>query len=111
LKVVIPSRGGKGKRDKVSDVFAKAPYFTIVDVDRGKISGVTVKENEASSMVQGAGPIVVKSFRDLKADAVITGEIGPGAKTLIEISGLQLFEVKPGTKISDAVRRFIESYV
>jgi len=109
MKVVIPSCGGKGRRDKGSDVFAKAPYFTIVDVDGGRISGVEVKENEVSSLVQGAGPIVVKLFRDLKADALITGDIGPGAKTLIEISGLHLFKVEPGTKVSDAVQRFFET--
>jgi len=109
MKVVIPSCGGKGKRDKVSDVFAKAPYFTIIEVDGGKISGVEVKENEVSSLVQGAGPIVVKRLMDLGADVVITGDIGPGAKTLVEIGGLTLYVVEPDTKVSEAVSRYIES--
>ena len=109
MKVVIPSRGSKGKRDKVSDIFAKAPYFTIVKVERGKIMGVEVEENDASSMAQGAGPIAVKRFKDLGADVAITGDIGPGARTLIEISGLELFTVEPDIKISEAVHRYIES--
>ena len=109
MKVVIPSRGCKGKRDKVSNVFAKAPYFTIVEVESGRISGIEVQENDVSSLVQGAGPVVVKMLKDLGAEALVTGDIGPGARTLIEISGLELFNVEPGTKISEAVHRYIES--
>ena len=52
---------------------------------------------------------MVKMLKELGAEAVVTGNIGPGARTLIEISGLELFTVDPDTKISEAVHRYIES--
>jgi len=109
MKLAIPSIGRGGKRSRVSDVFAKAPYFTFVEIQGGEMSGATVRENEASGMKQGAGPVVTKNLKDSGVDIVVAGEIGPGAKTLIEIGGIELFTVEPGIVVSEAVRRFIAS--
>ena len=42
-------------------------------------------------------------------DVVLAGEVGPGAKTLMEISGIRLWKIDAGTKVSEAVSRYIES--
>ena len=110
MKLAVPSLGKGGKRSKVSDVFAKAPYFTFLMVEGGKMSTATVKANEASKMSQGAGPVVAKNLKEAGVDVIIAGEIGPGAKTLIEISGLELFAVESGIMVSEAVDRFISAH-
>ena len=109
MKLAVPSLGKGGKRSRVSDVFAKAPYFTFVEIAGEKISSAIVSANEGSGITQGAGPVVVKTLKEAGVDVIIAGEIGPGAKTLLEISGLELFSVKPGIFVSDAIQQFISS--
>jgi len=109
--VAVPTEGDRGIRDRVSGVFAKAPYFTFVEVVGGKRTGVTVEENEASGLSQGTGPLVMKNLKDKGVDVVLAGDIGPGAKTLMEIGGIGLSRIEPGTRVSEAIRRYIDSQV
>ena len=62
-----------------------------------------VEENAASGLSQGAGPILMKSLKDRGVDAVLAGDVGPGARTLMDISGIELIQVAPGTKVSAAL--------
>ena len=109
MKLAIPSLGKGGKRSRVSDVFSKASYFTFVEVERNKTSSAIVSANIGSGMIQGAGPVVAKILKEAGVDIVIGGMIGPGAKTLLEISGLEFFSVEPGILVSDAIQQFISS--
>ena len=106
--VVIPTEGDKGIMDTVSSIFSKAPYFTFVEVVEGKQKGVIVEKNEVSNLSQGTGPLVMKNLKDKGVDVALAGDIGPGAKTLMEISGIKLFRVESGTKVSEAIKRYIE---
>ena len=36
---------------------------------------------------------------------VVAGELGPGAATLLEMSGIRIFRVAPGVKVSKAVEK------
>jgi predicted Fe-Mo cluster-binding NifX family protein len=104
LKLAVPSKGDGGMRDVVSDVFSRAAYFTIIDVVDGEVKEVTVEENTASGLKQGTGPIVAKTLRDKGVDIVVAGELGPGARTLLEMSGIEMIRVNPGIKVSAAVK-------
>ena len=107
--IAIPTEGDKGIRDKVSGIFAKAPYFTFVEVADSRRGEISITENEASKLAQGTGPLVMKDLKDRGVDVVLAGEVGPGAKTLMEISGIRLWKIEAGTKVSEAVSRYIES--
>lgn len=108
MLIAAPSRGSRALDDVISDIFAKAPVFTFIEIVDGEIKNVEVEENTASQLVQGAGPVVMKTLKDRGVDAVIAGEVGPGAKTLMEFGGIKLFTVNPGTKISTAVENALE---
>ena len=107
--IAIPTEGDKGIRDRVSCIFAKAPFFTLVEVIDRRRGEISVQENEASKFIQGTGPIVMKNLKDRGVDVVLAGEVGPGAKTLMEISGIRLWKIEAGTKVSEAVSHYIES--
>ena len=109
MKLAIPSLGKGGKRSRVSDVFSKASYFTFVEVEGRTTSSAIVSANESSGMTHGAGPVVAKILKEAGVDIVIWGMIGPGAKTLLEISGLEFFSVEPDILVSDAIQQFISS--
>jgi predicted Fe-Mo cluster-binding NifX family protein len=107
--IVVPSDGDSGMSDSVSNIFAKAPYFTFVEVIDGRKDRVTVEENESSGLSQGTGPIVMKGFKDRGVDVVLASEVGPGARTLMDMSGIRLFKVEPGTKVSKAFKQYVDS--
>ncbi|MGQ9680496.1 MAG: NifB/NifX family molybdenum-iron cluster-binding protein [Candidatus Bathyarchaeia archaeon] len=108
LRLAVPSMGIKGMRDIVSSVFAKAPVFTIVDIVEGEVKEVRKEKNLVSHLKQGSGPIVAKNLRDLGVDAVVAGEMGPGARTLMELNRIKVVIVEPGIKVSDAVATAIK---
>ena len=107
--IAIPTEGDKGIRDRVSGIFAKAPFFTLVEVIDRRRGEISVQKNEASKFIQGTGPIVMKNLKDRGVDVVLAGVVGPGAKTLMEISGIRLWKIEAGTKVSEAVSHYIES--
>ena len=105
FRVAVPTRGDLGLKDTVSDVFSRAETFTLLDVEGGEVKEVRVQENTASSLKQGAGPMVAKSLSERGVDVVLTGELGPGAKTLLEVLGIRIIRVKTGEKVSEALKK------
>ena len=103
LLLAVPTRGERAMKETVSNVFAKAPTFTFVEVVKGEVSGVTVEENKAADLLQGTGPIVIKNLKDKGVDIVIANELGPGAKTLIDISEIKIVTVETGITVREAV--------
>lgn len=95
-------------RDVVSDVFARAATFTFIDIVGGEVKEVKVEENAASRLKQGTGPIVAKNLKEKTVDVVVAGELGPGAATLLEMSGIRMVKVTPGVKVSKAVEKALK---
>ncbi|RLI05936.1 dinitrogenase iron-molybdenum cofactor [Candidatus Bathyarchaeota archaeon] len=108
MRLAIPTTDRKGLRSHVAAVFARAPTFTYIDVIDEKIRRVEVEDNPARSLEQGAGPIVAKLLRERGIDIVATDRLGPGASTLLEISGIKSVRVPSGIRVSEAVRRALE---
>jgi len=108
LLIAIPTKGDRGKWDTVSEVFAKAATFTFVEVREGKVIGVKVEDNPARDLKQGSGPIAVKTLKDEGVGAIVAGELGPGATTLLEMNGIKMIKVDPNTKVSMAVEKALK---
>lgn len=108
LRIAVPTKGSGGMRDMVSDVFARAATFTIIDVDEGEVKHVVVDENTASELKQGTGPIVAKNLKEKGVDVVIAGEVGPGAKTLLEMNNIRMIQIEPGVRVSEAVKTALD---
>jgi len=108
FRLAVPTKGSRGMRDAVSEVFARAPTFTIIDIVDEKVREVRVEKNSAAALKQGTGPIVAKNLKDLGVEAVAAGELGPGAKTLLEMNGVRIVQVEPGIKVSKAVTEALD---
>ena len=108
MKLAIPTKGDKGLEDTVSNVFGKAPTFTILEIDNGSVVNVEVVENPAASYKHGSGPIAIKTLADIKVDVAAANELGIGASTLLEMHKIRKFTVKPNTTVKDAVQKIIE---
>lgn len=110
MKIAIATVSGKGLQDIVSPEFGHARTFTIIEIQDKKIVHVDILENPAGRLTHGRGPLVAKKLADLGVETVISGEIGPGAQTILEQLGIKRIIVKPGQKVEDILREnnFIE---
>ncbi len=105
LRIAVATTAHGGLEDIVSEVFGRASTFTVVDVEGGEIKDVNVLENPALTYEHGAGPIVVKMLLDRGVKAVIGAELGPGASALLEQHNVTHIIVKPGVRVSEAIRK------
>jgi len=107
MVVAIPSFGEGGLEDKVSNVFGRAPSFTIVEVKEGKVKEVKVLKNPVLSYSHGVGPIVAKMLIDSGINAVIAREIGPTVTSILEQHGILIFKVKREVTVEEALNEFL----
>ncbi len=105
LRIALPTVGHSGMRDRVSEVFSRARTLTIVDIAEGRAASVEVVDNSAADLSQGAGPMVVKTLKEKGVDVVLSGELGPGASTLLDTVGIKAIRVEAGMRVSQAIKR------
>ncbi len=104
LRIAVPTKDRKGLDDVVSEVFGKARFFTIIDVEDGEVKNVQIIDNPAASYEYGSGPIAVKTLADLKVNLVMTAELGPGASNLLDHHIIRRIAVKPNTRVAESIR-------
>ncbi len=104
VKIAVATMGNKGLEDIVSPEFGHSRTFTLIELEDGKVVKVDVIENPAKNIAHGRGPIVAKSLADKNVETIISGEVGPGASTILEQLGVKILIVKPGQKVVDVLR-------
>jgi len=104
MKICVSAMSGSLDA-KVSERFGRAPYFVIVESD--DMSFVPAL-NAAESMQGGAGPEAVRQVAAQGAQVVLTGELGPNAKTAIAVAGIKGVT---GVSGSITVRQAVEEYL
>jgi predicted Fe-Mo cluster-binding NifX family protein len=105
LRIAVPTETHAGLEDVVSEVFGKAKTFTVVDVEDGEVKNVKAIDNPAASYEYGAGPVAVKTLADLKVNLVISGQLGPGASSLLEQHNIKKVSVEPNTKVAESLKQ------
>ena len=108
MKVAIPSKGEKGLRDQVAETFSRAPIFTIITLEKGKVRNVEIVKNRASEMSQGAGPVAARTLKENKVDIVLVGDIGPGARDILETIDIRVEKVEPGLRVKEALEKWVK---
>jgi predicted Fe-Mo cluster-binding NifX family protein len=106
MRIAIPTTGKRKLSNRVADTFSRAPTFTFVTLENLEIKGIEVIENHASGIEQGAGPIAVRIIKDHGIDLLISGEIGPGARTILEAFDIKIHEASVGKKVSEVVEEW-----
>lgn len=103
MRIAIPTTGKRKLSNRVADTFSRAPTFTIVTLENLEIKGIEVIENPASTIEQGAGPIAASIIKDHGVDLLISGEMGPGARTILEAFDIKIHKASIGKKVSEIV--------
>ena len=105
MRLAFPTKSSKGRNDFVSDVFARAPTFTFITVKNGIPTETEVIQNEVADLTQGTGPLVARTMKNNKVDVVVSGEIGPGASSILETLEIRMIRTETGIKVSDALKK------
>jgi len=101
MQVVVTSQG-PGLDSPIDPRFGRARYLILVDTDTGAFSAV---DNEINlNAAQGAGIQTGRKVVELKAQAVITGHVGPKAFSTLAAGGLVAYTGAQGT-VSQAIEQ------
>lgn len=104
MKICVSATGG-ALEAKVSERFGRAQYFVIVDSESMKF---TPMANSAVGAQGGAGPEAARQIAAAGAEVVLTGELGPNAKTALEAAGIKGVT---GVSAAKTVRQAVEEYM
>ena len=104
MKIVVSS-SGPDMESQVDVRFGRCPYFMVVDVEDKKIKGHKAVENTSAQQMGGAGMTAAQTVAELKADAVITVNMGPRAFIVFKQLGIDMY-LGTGT-----VRKAVEDFV
>ena len=74
-RIAVPSVGNGGLDGQRSQHFGHCDAFTLVDVENGEISNVTVVANQEHQ--EGGCMVPVIALSNLKVNALVVGGIGP----------------------------------
>ena len=108
MKILIPTQGNGGLDDVVSPVFARAPTFTIVEVEGKEIKKTEIETNTAASGFGGAGIQAAQFAANKGVNVIITGSIGPNASMVLNQTGIQVVTGFQGVKVKDAVGNYLK---
>jgi predicted Fe-Mo cluster-binding NifX family protein len=85
--------------------FGRCPYFILVETEGRNIKSYKPVENASANQVGGAGLTAAQAVADLKADAIITANMGPKAFTVFQQLGIAVYNGS-GT-VREAVTEFL----
>jgi len=102
MKVAITSQG-QNLGSQVDPRFGRAKYFMLVDTENEEFS---VHDNTQNlNAAQGAGIQAARTVVDLKATAVITGNVGPKAFATLQAGNVKVYPGASGT-VKQALEEF-----
>jgi predicted Fe-Mo cluster-binding NifX family protein len=105
MKIAVSSMG-KSIESNVSDIFARCPFFIIVEIKNQKIDKTEIIENESTDQMSGAGISAAQLMAEKNVNAVITGNVGPRAFDVLKQFNIEIYRGEG--KVKEAVEKFIE---
>lgn len=102
MKVVVTAQG-PAMDSPVDPRFGRARYLIVVDTDTGAFSAI---DNEVNlNAAQGAGIQTGRNVVESRAEAVITGHVGPKAFATLSAGKVSVYTASAGT-VGEAIERF-----
>ncbi len=108
MKIAFPTEGHKKLSDRVATTFSRAPTFTVVTIEDGKILDSIVIENQAASQEKGAGPLASSLLKEHDVTVLISGDVGPGASTILDALGIKIYSTEAGKKVKNVLTDWLD---
>ncbi len=94
---------GPDLNSQVSPVFGRCPYFLIIDSKTEEFKAIP---NAALQAGRGAGVGAAQIAASEKAGAVICGNFGPNAFSVLQMSGIKIYPGVFGLTIKQAIEKY-----
>ena len=105
IRIAISSTG-KEPDGNVDPRFGRCPFYVIVDIEDNEIKEQKTIENPSMTQGGGAGISAAQQVADEKAEAVITGNMGPNAFSVLNQAGIKVY-IGTG-QVKEAIQQFID---
>ncbi len=96
MKVAIAASGGT-LDSQASSVLGRCSHIVIVDMVEGDIKDFKAMNNPSVTEGGGAGIKTARMVGDEKAEALISGSVGPNAYEVLKQLGIKTFQMVAGT--------------
>ncbi len=103
MKIAFTTNG-KGWDAKVDTRFGRANGFFIFDEDSDKEEYISNEQN--MNAMGGAGVQSAQSIINLKADALVTGNMGPRAFQILNSAGIKIYLAEENLTVKQAYEAF-----
>jgi len=102
MKVAITSTG-EDLQSGVDPRFGRARWFVVVDTESDASEALDNEQN--LNAMQGAGVQAAQNVSEAGVEAVITGNVGPKAFSVLGAAGIKIYTGATGT-VADALEAF-----
>jgi len=109
MRIAVPTTGKRKLSNKITDSFSRTPEFTIVTIEENRIKTVKIVVNPGNTPERGAGPLAARTLKDNNVDVLLTVEMGPGARNILEALGIEIELVEQDKSVKELVESYLES--
>jgi len=106
MKICVTATGSN-LNSMIDSRFGRCQYLLFVNSKTGKL--VRAVKNTGVQASQGAGVTTAQIVADNKAEAVITGNVGPNAFNVLQMSGVKIYPGIFDLTVKQAVEKFQKS--
>jgi predicted Fe-Mo cluster-binding NifX family protein len=100
--IIVVSSSGDSKHSMTDERFGRCAVFAVYNTENDTFEFV---DNTAVASGHGAGISAAQFVSELNADVVLTGNLGPKAKQVLDASGIKGFHVSE-MSVEKAVRAY-----
>jgi len=104
MQIAIPLADNKGLESSISTVFARCPFYILIDPETKVF---TIEENPAQNASGGAGVRASQWMIDKEVAAVICGNLGPKAHDVLSAAKMPTFKFQSGS-IEETLKAYNE---
>ena len=65
-------------------------------------------KNDSKELKQGAGPLVASIMKENSVEIVLSGDIGPGASSILNTIDIKIVKIKSGLKVRNVINNWLE---
>lgn len=99
MKVLFTSKGDSWSA-KLDPKFGRSEGFLLYDTEKDELTFYSNNENQ--KLEHGAGIQAGQLAAKLNASVVVTGHVGPKAKSTLQAAGIKIFTVEESCTIQEA---------
>jgi predicted Fe-Mo cluster-binding NifX family protein len=105
MKVCFTAQGAT--LDSLSEErFGRAPYFIIVESDKGSFDAI---RNPYADGGGGVGPKAAQVLIANNVQALVSGQVGGNAKEVLAAAGIAMYTFSAGGTVKDALDQFTKN--